>query len=526
MVANGYDKADLQEVLTALKDGIQLHPKQNPRLVWLPNTPAVLRNLSLCKERIAYYQDIGAVENIASRPSIIHPLHVVEKPGKKPRMVLDLSRNFNELIDHDSFHMKSVRDAVNISYPGCFYGKMDVSDCFLSFPIHPDSRQFLAFELDGQCSQFKRLPFGLCSAPLWTDRFMRCIDFALQQAGLRHVRFCDDFLFVASSPEQLRKDMELALRVLEQHGLIVNPDKTEGPSQSITFLGVGIDSVEQVLFLPQEKVTDLRQAASDMASRSSTKLKHLQSLVGKFSFAASVLPGARPFFRKLIDASRGKNKFVSIPVTQDMQRDLQSWSILLKTWNRRERWTRQGLFVLEHDASGHGFGFLLTAVPQGFNSDSLPSYQRPGNAFAGQFSTQHEEQTRRSIQWGELLAIAVSVAIYAPFLKDSSVLLKTDNIADVFIIRRQSTSNAELLTLLRCICATCVRHNIHIEVEHVPGHLNSIPDYLSRPDKHKCCSNFTVNGSSFKTHFIHSSSFQPGTEALLPATFCWTPSLT
>jgi hypothetical protein len=113
--------------------------------------------------------------------------------------------------------------------------------------------------------------------------------------------------------------------------------------------------------------------------------------------------------------------------------------------------------VLEHDASGHGFGFLLTAVPQGFNSDSLPSYLRPGNAFAGQFSTQHEEQTRRSIQWGELLAIAVSVAIYAPFLKDSSVLLKTDNIADVFIIRRQSTSNAELLTLLRCIFATCVR---------------------------------------------------------------------
>ena len=108
-------------------------------------------------------------------------------------MVLDLSRNFNDLIDHTSFHMKSVRDAVNISHPGCFYGKLDVSDCFLSFPVHPDSRHFLAFELDGQHYQFKRLPFGLCSAPLWTDRFMRCIDFAFVQAGLKHVRYCDDF---------------------------------------------------------------------------------------------------------------------------------------------------------------------------------------------------------------------------------------------------------------------------------------------------------------------------------------------
>ena len=81
-----------------------------------------------------------------------------------------------------------------------------------------------------------------------------------------------------------------------------------------------------------------------------------------------------------------------------------------------------------------------------------------------------------------MLAIAVSIAVYAPFLKDSAVLLKTDNIADVFIIKRQSTSNGALLGLLRCIFATCARYNIDIAVEHVPGRFNSIPDYLSRPE--------------------------------------------
>ena len=135
-----------------------------------------------------------------------------------------------------------------------------------------------------------------------------------------------------------------------------------------------------------------------MAARTSTKLKHLQSLVGKFSFAASVIPGARPFFRKLIDASRGKSKFASIPISPDMRQDLLAWASLLQSWNRRERWSRPGHFVLEHDASLRGFGFLLTSTFAGFNANSLPSYLRPGNAFAGTYSPTHATDASDSIQ--------------------------------------------------------------------------------------------------------------------------------
>ena len=62
-----------------------------------------------------------------------------------------------------------------------------------------------------------------------------------------------------------------------KHGLVVNHDKTEGPSQSITFLGLGIDSVNQVTFVPDDKVGELLQLAGDMHNRTHTKLRHLQS---------------------------------------------------------------------------------------------------------------------------------------------------------------------------------------------------------------------------------------------------------
>ena len=300
------DRNELQRVRSALGSGVLLDLTGKPELVRLPNTPAVRRNPTLCKERVAYYMDIGALEALSEKPELLQPLHVVERPGRKARMVLDLSRNLNDLIEYEAFHMQSIRSLVKLSSPGSYYGKMDLSDCFLSFPVHPDSRQYLAFELEGDHYQFKRLPFGLCSSPIWTERFLSCIDFALRKAGVTHVRYCDDFCFMASSPVELTAMMNTARSIFASHGLVENPDKTEGPAQSITFLGLGIDSISQRLYVPSDKVEELLQLSGDMASRDTTRLRHLQSLVGKFSFVASVLPGARPFFRRLIDATRDK----------------------------------------------------------------------------------------------------------------------------------------------------------------------------------------------------------------------------
>ena len=69
-----------------------------------------------------------------------------------------------------------------------------------------------------------------------------------------------------------------------------------------------------------------------------------------------------------------------------MRKDLQSWTSFLKKGNRKQRWVNSDPFVLEHDASKGGFGFLLTAVPRGFDVLKLPPHLRPGQAFAGYYS--------------------------------------------------------------------------------------------------------------------------------------------
>jgi len=501
---------ELEHVRSALKNGgIKILPSTDPEPTAINNTPAVQRRLPMCKERLCYYMEICALEELDEKPALLQPLHVVERAGRKPRLVLDLSRNLNDLLDAHPFHHQSLDDAVALSSPGCFYAKMDISDCFLSFDVHPDSRRLLAFELDGHFYRFTRLPFGLSTAPWWCEQFMSVIDFALKEAGITHVRYCDDLLFIGSSASIVQQAMDAARAVLADHGLRANETKTEGPLQRLTFLGLGIDSVQQVTFVPDDKVNDIRSCIGRMLVSTTATKWALQSLVGKLSFVAKALPGARPFFRSLIDSTRGlPHPYAKRAISNQIKDDLRIWQRFLLDWNGRARWRRADPVVIHHDASGGGFGFFLSATPPDFDPSSLPLRLQPGAAFSGSYTAEHAARNDHSIQYGELLAIAASVAMYGPYLRDRALLLITDNIADVHIINRQRTKSPDLQILLRAIYRVCAEYNIDVRAQHISGVDNVVADLLSRPALHqyRAYVPLTVSQSTLHIHYVHSSS--------------------
>jgi hypothetical protein len=93
----------------------------------------------------------------------VQPLHVIIKPGKKPRLVIDLSRNLNDHLRHERFRYASVLDTIERSFPGCWYGKLDLSNCFLSFPLHLSVLPHFIFRFEGQLYQFLRMLLTTCS---------------------------------------------------------------------------------------------------------------------------------------------------------------------------------------------------------------------------------------------------------------------------------------------------------------------------------------------------------------------------
>ena len=92
------------------------------------------------------------------------------------------------------------------------------------------------------------LPFGLRSAPKTFSALADALAWPILNSGVRN------FLhyLVVGSPNTNRCSMAVAkaLEVCSTLGIPVAPEKTDGPAQSIAFLGITIDTAMGQLRLP------------------------------------------------------------------------------------------------------------------------------------------------------------------------------------------------------------------------------------------------------------------------------------
>ena len=239
----------ISTVRSFMQNGIPVDPNPLPTDRQFPNTSSVKEHATACRERIAYFSDMGAVSRVTrSALSAVHPLHVVVRPGKKPRLVLDLSKNLNDLLTVPHLRMSaSVDSAVAMSSPGCWFAKLDISDCFLSFSIAKDATRHLGFQFEGQLYRFDRMPLGLSTASSHCETLLSVVSWLLTSRGVKHVRYCDDILIVGRSRADCASMTDIALATLDQFGFAVAASKTVHATQRIEFLGVDIDSIACVV---------------------------------------------------------------------------------------------------------------------------------------------------------------------------------------------------------------------------------------------------------------------------------------
>ena len=103
------------------------------------------------------------------------------------------------------------------------------------------------------------------------------------------------------------------------------PEKVEGPTTCLKFLGLMVDTVAMEVRMPEKKCTDLlAEIRVILKGKKKVTLRELQSLIGKLNFACRAVVPGRPFCRRIIDATCGVSKpHHRIRVTKAMQADLQ-----------------------------------------------------------------------------------------------------------------------------------------------------------------------------------------------------------
>ena len=124
---------------------------------------------------------------------------------------------------------------------GVLVAKFDLKAAYRHIPVHPDDRKLLGM---GGLYLDAALPFGLRSAPIIFNAVAEALAFVIRQRGVEGMdHYLDDFTLVHKPrSQQCKRNLDVALATCDDVGLQVAPEKTEGPTTSLSLLGVELDT--------------------------------------------------------------------------------------------------------------------------------------------------------------------------------------------------------------------------------------------------------------------------------------------
>ena len=410
---------------------------------------------------------------------MISPIGVV--PKKEPgayRLIHHLSyphgNSINDGISdiYTKVTYSRVDDAISILKQlktGSFLAKTDIQSAFRIMPIHPSCYHLLGFKMNNMYFYDKCLPMGLSSSCQLFERLSTALEWYLKhKLHISHViHILDDFLFIDQHQELCSKSLHLFIKACQTMGIPIAHNKTFEPHTTLSFAGIELDTVRQEARLPADKLSKCRSLITECLLRKKVTLLFLQQLIGFLNYVCIVVPPGRPFLRRLIDLTRGvKKQWHWIRLTKEARKDLKAWAIFIHSFNGRSffmdnSWVSNCQLHMYTDASKTvGYGAVLGT-----------------KWFSGVWPI---EWISLDILVKELYPIVLAVTVWGDELANKKIILHTDNESLVHILDKYSCKEPKTMTLVRQLVITCLKYNIVIHAQHIPGKQNVLADMLSR----------------------------------------------
>ena len=245
------------------------------------------------------------------------------------------------------------------------------------------------------------------------------------------------------------------------------PEKTIGPVTCLTFLGIELDTVRQEARLPQEKLTKSLHMINDFLHRKKVTLQELQSLCGLLNIACTVVVSGRAFLRRLFNLTKGLRKpHHRVKLNKGCKEDLLVWKEFLENFNGKcffidDIWVTNDQLQLYTDASGVlGYGSV-------FQNDWF-------------YGTWNAEWLEYNITVKELYPIVLSLEVWGHRMSNRSICFNCDNQALVYVLNKQTSTESNVMYLIRKLVLLTLQYNILFRAEHLPGKTNVLSDSLSR----------------------------------------------
>ena len=128
-----------------------------------------------------------------------------------------------------------------------------------------------------------------------------------------------------------QQQLDSFMEICKEINLPVSIAKTVYPTTKITFLGLLIDTIEQMIFLPVEKIAKGRELVEFILSKKKVTVKQLQQLCGFLNFLGRAITPGHAFTRGFYSYTRSKNlqPHYHVRVNAEMRQDLDMWRTFL-----------------------------------------------------------------------------------------------------------------------------------------------------------------------------------------------------
>ena len=212
-----------------LKPGAKPYALSTPRRVAIPLLPQV-------KKELIRMEQLGVIEKIEEPTEWCAELVVVPKQNGKVRICVDLTK-LNENVCRERHPLPAIEQILAQLSGAKVFSILDANSGFWQIPLSVESARLTTFISPYGRFCFRRLPFGITSAP---EHFQRRMSSIL--SGLTGVVcLMDDILVHGETQAQHDERLVKVLNWLQESGLTLNSEKCKFSQTKVRFLGHVID---------------------------------------------------------------------------------------------------------------------------------------------------------------------------------------------------------------------------------------------------------------------------------------------
>ena len=398
-------------------------------------------------DQLKKLENEGIIEKIDAS-DWISPIVVAWKKSGDVRVCVDL-REVNKSISPDKFPLPKIDELLSEIGDAKMYSQLDLTQAYHQLLLHPDSRNLTAFITHDGVFQYKRVCFGLSSAPSVFQKMMSTI-----LAGLKGVQcYLDDVIIWGCTQIEHDENLKAVLTRLSKYDVKLNLGKCQFSKTEIQFLGHTLsDRGIQV----GDKHRGITQASVP------TDDKSLRSLLGLASYFSKYIPNMTNVLEPMRRILRSSDKF---RWTDEAQRSFVELKGLLTQKQVLASFNANLDIIVTTDASGYGLGAVMTQIKDGVER-TIECISRTLSINEQKYSTSEKEA----------LACVWACERWNTYLWGRKFTLRTDHQALVTLLSAKG-SDRQSLRISRWACRL-LKYNYTMQFK--KGSENTVADALSR----------------------------------------------